>query len=122
VPVHGSLLLYFALTALYAFTNAGLGLLAGTFARNSAQVGLLVMLMVMPMVMLSGTHTPLESMPAWLRNLMSISPMRYFIDITYGILLRGAGLDVLWDSVLAMAALGVVLFALGMWRFRRQFG
>jgi ABC-2 type transport system permease protein len=59
VPVHGSLLLYFALTALYAFTNAGLGLLAGTFARNSAQVGLLVMLMVMPMVMLSGTHTPL---------------------------------------------------------------
>jgi len=45
-----------------------------------------------------------------------------FIDITCGILLRGAGLDVLWDSVLAMAALGVALFALGMWRFRRQFG
>lgn len=122
VPVHGSLPLFFALTALYAFTNAGLGLLAGTFARNSAQVGLLVMLMVLPMVMLSGTHTPLESMPEWLRHLMSISPMRYFIDITYGILLRAAGLDVLWDSVLAMAALGVALFALGMWRFRRQFG
>ena len=77
---------------------------------------------VILMVMLSGTHTPLENMPAWLRHLMSISPMRYFIDITYGILLRGTGLDVLWDSVLAMAALGVVLFALGMWRFRRQFG
>ena len=122
VPARGSLPLFFALTALYAFTNAGLGLVAGTFARSSAQVGLLVMLMVMPIVMLSGTHTPLESMPEWLRHLMSISPMRYFIDITYTILLRGAGLEVLWDSVLAMTAIGVVLFALGMWRFRRQFG
>lgn len=122
VPARGSLGLFFALTALYAFTNAGLGLMAATFARSSAQVGLLVMLIVMPIVMLSGTHTPLESMPGWLQELMRISPMRYFIDITYGILLRGAGLDTLWDSVLAMTLLGVALFALGMWRFRRQFG
>lgn len=41
---------------------------------------MLVMSMVLPMVMLSGTHTPLESMPAWLRHLMSISPVRYFIE------------------------------------------
>jgi ABC-2 type transport system permease protein len=122
VPARGSLLLFFALTALYAFTNAGLGLMAATFARSSAQVGLLVMLIVMPIVMLSGTHTPLESMPGWLQELMRISPMRYFIVMSYGILLRGAGLDILWDSVLAMAAIGAVLFALGMWRFRRQFG
>jgi ABC-2 type transport system permease protein len=122
VPARGSLPLYFALTAFYAFTNAGLGLLLGTFARSSAQVGLLVMLIVLPIVILSGTHIPFESMPEWLRTLMGISPMRYFIDITYGILLRGAGLDVLWDSVLAMAGLGLVLFAFGMWRFRRQFG
>lgn len=122
VPARGSLVLFFALTALYAFTNAGLGLITATFARSSAQVGLLIMLMVMPIVMLSGTHTPLESMPAWLQEVMRISPLRYFIVMSYGILLRGAGLDILWDSVLAMAAIGAVLFVLGMWRFRRQFG
>jgi ABC-2 type transport system permease protein len=122
VPMRGSLALFFALTALYAFTNAGLGLMAATFARSSAQVGLLVMLIVMPIIMLSGTHTPLESMPVWLQDVMRISPMRYFIVMSHGILLRGAGLDILWDSVLAMTAIGTVLFILGMWRFRRQFG
>ena len=122
VPARGSLVLFFALTALYAFTIAGLGLVVATFARNIAQVGLLVFLLVMPIIMLSGTHTPFESMPEWLQRIMSVSPLRYFIEIAYGILLRGAGLRVLWDSVLVMAAIGAVLFALGLWRFRRQFG
>ena len=121
VPFVGSVPLFFLLTALYAFTNAGLGLAAATFARNSAQVGLVVLLMVMPIVMLSGTWTPMESMPAWLRALMFFSPLRHFIEVAYGILLRGAGIGVLWDSVLAMAAIGVALFALGLARFRRQF-
>jgi len=121
VPVRGSLLLFMALTALYAFTNAGLGLVAGTFARNSGQVGMIVMLIVMPIIMLSGTWVTLESMPAPLRGVMSFSPLRHFIDIAYGILLRGSGLDVLWRPVLAMTAIGATLFAVGLWRFRRQF-
>jgi ABC-2 type transport system permease protein len=102
-------------------TSAGLGLLVATYARNAGQVGMRTLLVVMPVVVLSGTYTPLESMPAALRNLMQISPLRHFIEIAYGILLRGAGWDTLWDSALAMALLGSGLFALGMWRFRRQF-
>jgi len=98
VPAKGSLPLLFALTAVYAFATAGLGLAAATFARTSGQTGLLVMLIVMPMVTLSGTWTPFESMPAWLRGVMTLSPLRHFVDIVYSILLRGAGLDVLWDS------------------------
>lgn len=121
VPFVGSVPLFFLLTALYAFTNAGLGLVAATFARNSAQVGLVVLLMVMPIVMLSGTWTPMKSMPAWLRALMYLSPLRHFIEIAYGILLRGAGFGLLWASVLPMAAIGVALFALGLARFRTQF-
>jgi ABC-2 type transport system permease protein len=122
VPLEGNVLLFFALTALYAFTTAGLGLVAATFARNSAQVGMLVLLMVIPINILSGDRTPLESMPVWLQYLTNIFPLRHFIEITFGILLRGAGLAMLWNSVLAMALLGSLLFALGLWRFRRQFG
>jgi len=121
VPAKGSLTLLFVLTAIFAFTNAGLGLAAATFARNSGQTGLLVMLIVMPIITLSGTWTPLESMPAWLRTAMALSPLRHFVDIVYSILLRGAGLNVLWQSVLAMVALGTVLFAIGLVRLRRQF-
>ncbi len=121
VPFVGSVPLFYLLAALYAFTNAGLGLVAATFARNSAQVGLVVLLMVMPIVMLSGTWTPMESMPAWLRALMYLSPLRHFIEVAYGILLRGAGIGLLWESVAAMAAIGIALFALGLARFRTQF-
>jgi ABC-2 type transport system permease protein len=121
VPSRGSLALFFALTAVYAFTSAGLGLVAATFTRRTAQVGMLALLIVMPVVMLSGIRTPWEGMPAWLRAVMTLSPLHHFIEIAYGILLRGAGLAVLWDSVLAMAVLGALLFAAGVWRFRRQF-
>jgi ABC-2 type transport system permease protein len=53
---------------------------------------------------------------------MSLSPLHHYIDVAYGILLRGAGIDVLWDSILAMAGLGAALFAVGAWRFRARFG
>lgn len=121
VPMKGSLLLYFALTALYVFTTAGLGLFIATFTSNQAQVGLMTILVVAPMLLLSGTWTPPEAMPPWLQRGMLISPLHYFINVNYGILLKGAGLETLWDSVLAMALLGGALFGFGMWRFRRQF-
>ena len=121
VPVQGSLILFFTLTALYAFTTAGLGLVAATFARNSAQLGMLLMLILPPIIMLSGIWVALESMPTWLLYIMNASPLRYFVEIAYGILLRGAGIETLWDSILKMSLLGSVLFAIGLWRFRRQF-
>lgn len=121
VPARGSLLLFFLLTALFVFTGAGLGLVASTFTRKTGQVGLLILLVVIPIILLSGVRTPWESMPAWLRAVMTLSPLHHYIDIAYGILLRGAGVDVLWDSILVMAALGAGLFALGAWRFRAEF-
>lgn len=118
VPIKGSAALFFALTALYSFTTAGLGLFAATVTKNQAQVGMVALLVVSPMLLLSGITTPFEAMPPWVQVLMALSPLRYYIDITYGILLKGAGLELLWDSTLAMAALGAALFGLGLWRFR----
>ena len=121
VPANGSLLLFFVLTGFYTFAAAGIGLVIGTFARSAAQVGMLVFLLVLPMIMLSGTHSRFESMPVWLQTVMSVSPMHHYVDITLGILLRGAGLELLWRSVAALALMGTVLFAVGCWRFRTKF-
>jgi ABC-2 type transport system permease protein len=121
VPVRGSILLFFSLTALFVFSTAGMGLAAATVTRNQAQVGMMTLLVVAPMMLLSGLVAPMEALPPWTRNLMMLSPLRYFIDIANGILLKGSDLSILWNSVLAMALLGVGLFAFGMWRFRRQF-
>jgi ABC-2 type transport system permease protein len=60
-------------------------------------------------------------MPTWVQGLMALSPLRYYIDITMGILLKGAAMELLWRSVLAMTLLGTAVFAIGMWRFHKQF-
>lgn len=121
VPVRGNHALFFLVVALYAVASAGLGIVASTFARNSGQMGLIVLLIIIPMVNLSGTWNMTETMPAWLQALVELSPLRHFILLVYGILIRGADLDVLWPPLAKMLALGGVLFAVGVWRFRRQF-
>lgn len=121
VPLRGSVVLFFAVVALFTMACAGVGIVASGFARNSGQMGLIVILVVVPMVMLSGTWNMVESMPRWLQWLTELSPLRHFIVLAYGILIRGAGLDVLWPALLKMLVLGAALFAIGVLRFRRQF-
>lgn len=121
VPCRGSLPLFLLLTAVYAYTNAGLGVLIGTFARTSAQVGLTILLIILPVVQLSGTWTSVESMPLFLRRAIELSPLYHYVVIGNGILLKGVGLDVLWPHALAMLALGLVLSGLALFSFRRQF-
>jgi len=121
VPIRGSLGLLFFLTALFIVATAGMGVFASTVAKNQAQVGMLTLLVVAPMLLLSGIFTPLEMMPDWVRHLMAFSPLRYFIEIVNGILLKGIGIEMLWSQALSMGLLGGSLFGFGLWRFRKQF-
>jgi len=121
IPIKGSLLLFFAVTALYAIATSGLGLFIATMSRNLAQAAMLAILILMPMIFLSGAWTPPEAMPEGLRQAMFLSPLYYFIEMGYGILLKGAGLDILWDSLLGLTLLGIVIFSFGVWRFQKQF-
>ncbi len=121
MPLQGSLPLFFTITAIYGFTSSGLGLFAATVTRNLSQAGLLAIFLFVPIILFSGIHTPDEGMPGWLHTIVLFNPMAHYIDATYSILLRGAGLDLVWDSVLAMALLGAAVFGFGVWRFRRQF-
>jgi ABC-2 type transport system permease protein len=121
VPMRGSAPLFFAMVALYAFALAGLGLVLATLARSSGQVGLLVILTVLPMIFLSGTATPIEGMPRAMQWAIEALPLYHFVHITYGIAFRGEGIGSLWPQALAVAAIGSVFFVLGLWRFRKQF-
>ena len=121
VPIRGSIALLFSLTALFIVATAGIGVFAATLTKNQAQVGMMTLLVVAPMLLLSGIFTPLEMMPDWVRHLMAFSPLRYFIEIANGILLKGIGIEMLWSQALSMGLLGGSLFGLGLWRFRKQF-
>jgi ABC-2 type transport system permease protein len=122
LPFKGSIGLFFSVSALYVFTTSGISLFIATISRNLGQVSLLVVLLLMPILLLSGAWTPPEAMPPAIHWAMYISPLYYFNKMTYAILLKGAGVDILWDSMLGLSVLGGVFFSFGVWRFRRQFG
>jgi len=122
LPVKGSIGLFFAVTALYVFATSGIGLFIATISRSLGQVTMLVILLLMPILLLSGAWTPPEAMPQVLRWAMTISPLYYFIEMGYAILLKGADIGILKDSLLGLTLLGIVVFSFGVWRFRRQFG
>lgn len=112
---------FFAVATLHTFTTAGLGLHLSTISRNLAQATLLVILVLMPMLFRSGAWTPPEAMPWGLRLAMHLSPLYYFVEMGDAILPKGAGLEVLWDSRLGLALLGMAIHTFGVWRFERQF-
>jgi ABC-2 type transport system permease protein len=86
--------------------------------HREEQVDHLFILVFPPMNMLSGSNTPLESMPPWLAFVMQGSPSTHFVSFAQSILYRGAGLAVVWPQFLATAAIDSLFFGLGLLRFR----
>jgi ABC-2 type transport system permease protein len=118
IPIAGSIPLFMTGVVIYLFFATAIGIFLGTVARTMPQLGLLYMLVYLPMNMLSGGNTPLESMPSWLATVMQVSPSTHFVSFAQSILYRGAGLDVVWPEFLAVAVVGGLFFAVSILRFR----
>jgi len=118
IPVAGSIPLFMLGVVIYLFFATAIGIFLGTVARSMPQLGLLYMLVFLTMNMLSGSNTPLESMPPWLAELMQLSPSTHFVAFAQSILYRGAGFEVVWPRFLAVAGIGALFFALAILRFR----
>ncbi|ALG90438.1 MULTISPECIES: ABC transporter permease [Actibacterium] len=119
VPIQGSVLLFLLGTVLMLIATNSLGIFLATLGGTMPQFGLLLMLVLLPLQVLSGGLTPRESMPDVIQNLMLLAPNTHFVILSQAILLRGAGLSVVWPQLLALAAIGAVLFFLSLARFRR---
>jgi len=118
IPIAGSIPLFMIGVVIYLFFATAIGIFLGTVARSMPQLGLLYLLVYMPMNMLSGSNTPLESMPHWLATLMRASPSTHFVAFAQSILYRGAGIDVVWPQFLIVALVGGLFFGLALLRFR----
>ena len=120
VPVEGSRILFFSGLTLYLFAVTSLGIFLACVAQNMPQLGILLILVLMPMEMLSGGSTPLESMPLVIQKVMLFSPTTQFVSFCQALLYRGAGFGVVWIEMLAMLAIGSVLFWYSWLRFKRS--
>ena len=118
IPIAGSIPLFMVGVVIYLFFATAIGIFLGTVARSMPQLGLLFMLVFLPMNMLSGGNTPLESMPPWLATVMQVSPSTHFVSFAQAILYRGTGLDVVWPEFLAVAGIAGLFFGLAIMRFR----
>jgi ABC-2 type transport system permease protein len=119
VPIAGSVPLFLVGVLIYLFFATAIGLFLGTIARSMPQLGLLYILVAIPLNMLSGSNTPVESMPPLLRTIMQASPSTHFVSFAQAILYRGAGFDVVWPQFLTVALIGGLFLGLALLRFRR---
>ncbi len=119
-PINGSLVLFVFGAAIYALVVAALGIMLGTLATTMGQFGLLAIPVLMVTQLLSGSSTPMESMPVWLQYVVqTVSPTPHFVSFAQAVLFRGADVTLVWSELLAMVAIGAVYYAVAQRRFRR---
>lgn len=120
VPIRGSLLLIFSLSALFLMTSLAIGLLASTVAKTQQEAILTVMITILPSIFLSGFFFPLSAMPKALQWISYAVPLRYYLTIIRSLLLKGAGIVELQGEIIALFIFGSTLMALATLRFRKR--
>jgi ABC-2 type transport system permease protein len=121
VPFHGSFLLFLAAAALYVLCTVALGLLVSSATRSQLVAMLLaILLTLMPAFLFSGFLFPIFTMPAAMQVYTYLFPARYFVEISRDIAMKGAGIEVWWEQLLALAAYTAVASVATMLLFRKK--
>jgi len=120
IEIRGSILLLFATAFLFEFSNLGIGLFISTLSKSQQQAMIVsVFGLIVPMIYLSGFVFPIENMPKIIQPITYLIPLRYFLVILRGIVLKGIGLAELWTQILILLGFGVTTFIISSTRFRK---
>lgn len=116
----GSLLLLYFLTLVFCFSTLGLGIFVSTLARTQQQAMFIAWFFMIFAMLLSGFFVPIENMPAGVRYLTYLNPLRYFILILREVFLKGTDFRFLWKEAAAMGAIGLVALVSATMRFQKR--
>jgi ABC-2 type transport system permease protein len=121
VPCRGSVILLLLESLLFILTALSLGILISSIT-GSQQVAMMISLagLLLPTVLLSGFIFPVASMPLPLRVISNIIPARWYLVIVRGIMLKGAGIAVLWRETLVLVAMTMVFMAVSVRKFSER--
>jgi ABC-2 type transport system permease protein len=120
VPIRGNLGLLLGLSALFLLTSLGIGIFISSVANTQQEAMLLTFLTMFPSIFLGGFFFPIEAMPGWLQVITYVIPLRYMLTIIRGIVLKGVGLEILRQQVIALIVFGVAIMLLAASRFRKR--
>ncbi|WP_300458216.1 ABC transporter permease [Desulfobacula sp.] len=119
IHVKGNILLLYGLSGLYLFGNMGIALMISASAATQQQAMLTSFLILMPCVMLSGFMFPIKNMPDLVQYATFLNPMRWYLEILRGIVMKGVGVKVLWPAIAGQAALAAAFITLAWARFSK---
>jgi ABC-2 type transport system permease protein len=120
IPFVGSPLLLFGLSLLYLMTTLGLGLFFSTVTSTQQQAMFFAWFFSVFALLTSGFFTPIENMPTAVQYVTYINPMRYFVEIVRGIILKGSGPVDLWGEIYPLMIFGVAIFTFATMRFTKR--
>jgi ABC-2 type transport system permease protein len=120
VPIRGSMTLIILLSALFLLSGLGVGLFSSTIANTQQEAMLTVWMTLLPSIFLSGFFFPLDAMPKVLYYISYAMPLRYYLTIIRVLLLKGVGIEMIWNDVIALVIFGVVIMGAAALRFRKR--
>jgi ABC-2 type transport system permease protein len=118
--IEGSLFLLLLLGFLFVLCSLSIGMLISTFAGNQLQAMMVMILIVLPSILLSGFIFPREAMPAVINWIGYIIPLTYFLNIIRGIVLKGIGMEYLWQDAAVLGVFTLVILFIAIMRFRKS--
>ena len=121
IAVRGSKLFLLFAALLFVLSNLGLGLFISTISRTQQQAMMAsIFAVIMPMIYLSGFAFPVENMPKVIQYITYLIPLRYFITILRGIVLKGIGFSSLWLETLILFVMGITILIISSLRFNKK--
>ncbi|MCI0404166.1 MAG: ABC transporter permease [Acidobacteria bacterium] len=120
IPFRGSLGVLLLGAVLYILCVLAVGLFISTISRTQQQAMVSAFFFNMPAIIFSGFGFPIRNMPEWMQWLTYLDPLRYFLVIIRSVYLKGTGLEVLWPQMAGMAALGLALMTISVFRFQKS--
>ena len=119
-PVRAALWEFLLVATIYMLSTLGLSFVIASVAKRFSQIGMLAIVIFAPMILLSGGWVPPEALPDLLRSLTVVSPLKQFMDIGVSMVLRGAGLGILFPRLLWLFVIGVIILSLGVMLYKRR--
>ena len=121
VPVRGSLFWIFVVSTIYILLALSLGLLVSNVAKTQLVALLLsAMVLLMPIIMLSGMLFPIESMPQILQYVSTIIPTRYYISTMRKLMIMGVGVEQVYHETFILTIMFVILLSLSLAKFKTR--
>jgi ABC-2 type transport system permease protein len=120
IPFRGNPLILLLASVLFLLTTLGVGLFISTISQTQQQAMMASFFFFMPTFMLNGFAFPIRNMPVPVQYLTYLNPVRYFLEITRGVFLKGTGLEALWPQMLALLAFGVTILTVSALRFHKR--